>query len=84
MNFAGMTDEELQAKITKYSEAIEQVATGGVGVVAGEGRRMEYTQGNSKLLERLLYRAEEEWYRRHPEDRPTVSGACAISMSFPR
>lgn len=45
--YADLTDEQLLAEISEYRGAIKQVAMGGgVGVVAGEGRRIEYTSGN--------------------------------------
>ena len=45
--YADLTDEALLAEIAEYRAAIKKVAMGGnVGVVAGEGRRIEYTAGN--------------------------------------
>src|SRR3546814_8459444 len=46
--YSTMTDQELLAEIKQYRDALKAVAIGGgVGVVAGEGRRVEYVQGNS-------------------------------------
>ena len=45
--YADLTDEQLSAEISEYRAAIKAVAVGGgVGVVAGEGRRVEYVAGN--------------------------------------
>jgi len=45
--YADLTDEQLVAEIAEYRAAIKKAAIGGgVGVVAGEGRRIEYTAGN--------------------------------------
>lgn len=46
--YSTMTDQELLAEIKQYRDALKAVAIGGgVGVVASEGRRVEYVQGNS-------------------------------------
>lgn len=54
-----LTDEQLLAEIEEYRAAIKKVAIGGgVGVVAGEGRRVEYVQSNleaARLALRELY-----------------------------
>lgn len=47
--YADLTDEELKAEIAEFRLAIKQAAKGGVGVVAGEGRRLEYTAGNMNI-----------------------------------
>lgn len=45
--YADLTDDELSAEISEYRAAIKKVATGGgIAVVAGEGRRVEYVSGN--------------------------------------
>jgi diaminopimelate decarboxylase len=45
--YADLTDEQLSAEISEYRAAIKKVALGGgIGVVAGEGRRIEYAEGN--------------------------------------
>lgn len=44
--YEDLTDEELAAEITAYREAIRKVELNDVGVVAGEGRRLEFTSGN--------------------------------------
>lgn len=42
-----LTDEQLTAEIREYQAAIKAVGIGGgVGVVAGEGRRVEYVASN--------------------------------------
>ena len=53
--YSGLTDQELAAKITRYMTAIEEVDLGGgVGVIAGEGRRMEITAANANSARRTL------------------------------
>lgn len=47
--YGSLTDEELKAEIAEYRAAIKKAAMGGVGVVAGEGRRLEYTAGNMSI-----------------------------------
>lgn len=45
--YADLTDEQLSAEISEYSGAIKKIALGGgIAVVAGEGRRVEYASGN--------------------------------------
>ena len=49
--FINYTDEEIQTAITESYEAKRTIARGGVAVViAGEGRRVEYTQANASAL----------------------------------
>lgn len=49
--YSDLTDEELSAKIAKYRQAAEDLDIGEqVAVVAGEGRRMEFTRANSRRL----------------------------------
>ena len=53
--YSQMTDQELADKISKYMAAIEEAELGGgVGVVAGEGRRMEFTSANLDAAKRTL------------------------------
>lgn len=52
--YADLTDEELNAKVSELRDAIEKVSLGGaVAVIAGEGRRVEYTRANSEGLNSL-------------------------------
>lgn len=45
--YSTFTDQQLLAEIKEYQGAIKAVAIGGgVGVVAGEGRRVEFVTGN--------------------------------------
>lgn len=63
--FDDLTDEELAAKIIELRTKIETVAGGGaVTVIAGEGRRKEFSRGNIDDLERLLNMALAEKERR--------------------
>ena len=46
--YATMTDQELLAEIKEYQAALKATAIGGgVGVIAGEGRRVEIVQSNT-------------------------------------
>lgn len=59
--YSDLTDEELEAKITELRDGIEKVAMGGaVAVIAGEGRRKEFTRSNSTELRKLLNAALDE------------------------
>lgn len=65
MNIYGrpfFTDDELVAEIKAYVKAKRQLAHGeAVGVIAGEGRRVEFVRANSgsldTALEEMLYEA---------------------------
>jgi hypothetical protein len=49
------SDDELVQTILAYRKAIRDVAMGGgVGVVAGENRRLEFTQANVKLAQTAM------------------------------
>lgn len=53
--YSDLTDEELDAKIIELRDKVETVVGGGaVAVIAGEGRRKEYTRGNIDGLRGLL------------------------------
>lgn len=61
--YSTMTDQELLAEIKQYRDAIKATALGGgVGVIAGEGRRVEIVQSNMSearlALRELLVEAE--------------------------
>lgn len=56
------TDDQLTAEIRAYAKARRDLAHGaGVAVIAGEGRRVEFTSGSSSQLgsdlEEMLYEA---------------------------
>lgn len=44
-----LTDEALLAEIATYRNAIREASTNGVGVIAGEGRRVEFTTSNVQI-----------------------------------
>lgn len=74
--YADLTDTELAAKIKTLSEAVEGLDMGGkVAVVAGRGRRMEYTQGSRGNLDALLREAMKE---RAGRAGVNVSGAIEV------
>jgi hypothetical protein len=50
-----LTDEQLLAEYAEYHEAAKKVAFGGeIAVIAGEGRRAEYTKSNADALNLAL------------------------------
>lgn len=49
-----LTDEALIAEITAYRKAIRDAAMRKVGVIAGEGRRLEFTSSNVGLAQSAL------------------------------
>lgn len=76
--YSDLTDEELAAKVTELRDAYEKTIGGGVAVIAGNGRRMEYTRADSKALMGLLRDAQNEQDERR--------GNCptgAIGVIFP-
>lgn len=68
--FDDLTDEALDAKIVELRGKIEKVMSGeAVAVMAGEGRRIEYTRGNVDGLQQLLDSAITERDRRRNSGR---------------
>lgn len=77
--YGHLTDEELAAKIADLASKYENAQTGGVAiVVAGDGRRIEYTRSNSAGLLGLLTDASRERDRR-----AGVHTSGAIRVVFP-
>lgn len=71
MGYDTMTDAELDAEIVELRAAARSLTSGGdVQVVAGEGRRMEYTRANHQDLRRDLNAACREKARRDPNFDP--------------
>jgi len=63
--YTNLSDADLQAKIDTFTSAYEAAMSGGVAtVVAGEGRRIEYTKSNATGLYSLLKLALDEQQRR--------------------
>lgn len=53
--YSDLTDEQLAAKIVQFRDAQDELALGGgVAVIAGEGRRIEYTRSQSGKLASAL------------------------------
>lgn len=53
--YSDLSDEALAAKITTFTEKLEEVAIGGdVAVIVSDGRRMELVRGNTGAAERIL------------------------------
>lgn len=78
--YANLTDADLAAKIVELTAKYETALGGGVAtVVAGEGRRVEYTRANSAGLLSLLRAATNERDRRAGIH---VSGAIAVSYPY--
>lgn len=63
--YSGETEEWLLAEIAQYREAIKTATIGGgVGVVAGEGRRVEFVSCNAGEARKELRELEAELARR--------------------
>ena len=63
--YSDLTDEALAAKIIEFRDKVELVAAGGaVAVIAGEGRRKEFTRANLGDLKLLLRELLNEQERR--------------------
>lgn len=59
--YEDLSDEDLDEKIAKFRDAIEEATIGGdVAVIVSDGRRMELTRGNMAGSEKLLTRLLEE------------------------
>jgi hypothetical protein len=79
MIYEHLTDTELDAKKRMLAEKYEEAMGGGVAIViAGEGRRVEYTRANADGLLSLMKAVDLEQRKRRGEQ---VSGA--ISVTFP-
>ena len=73
-----LTDEDLDAKIVELRGKVEQVISGGVArVVAGNGRRIEYSSANREGLEGLFKAAVRE-----KQARAGVQVSGAINVTF--
>jgi ribosomal protein L29 len=64
MRYRDLTVEELQAQIVEYRTAKKETATGGVGTVIAEGRRIDYVRPNQDGLNEELRELEAELARR--------------------
>lgn len=75
----GLDDVELRALVTELRSGVkEAMIGGGVAVIAGEGRRMEYTRANLKDLKAELAAAQRELARRDPNY--DAGGALAVEF----
>jgi hypothetical protein len=63
--YEDFTDEELAAEIAAYRGAIRKADLNDVGVVAGEGRRVEFTRSNVGSARTALRDMLAEWNRRN-------------------
>lgn len=80
-DYRGLSDDDLRAKITRYEAAIEEIDLGGgVAVIAGEGRRMEYVQANASKARETLEDLYYERSRRWPADYPRQGRAIAVRI----
>lgn len=78
--YGDLTDEQLDAKIADLRAKLETVYEGGAAiVVAGEGRRVEYTRSNASGLEGMLKDAVREKQRRAGVQ---VSGALGVVFPY--
>lgn len=62
--YSDLTVEQLIAEIAEYRTAIKEAIKGGVGVVAAEGRRIEYTRYDTRGARLELRELEAELARR--------------------
>lgn len=77
--YGNLTDDQLAAKINELTTKYETALAGGVAVVvAGEGRRVEYTRANATGLMSLITAATREQQRR-----AGVQVEGAIRVRFP-
>lgn len=76
-----LDDAALDAKIIELRGKLETVAGGGVVAIAGEGRRKEFSRGNSAALQKLYDAAVFERSRRQGGGRV---GGRALGLSFIR
>lgn len=77
--YGHLTDEALAAKIVELSAKYETAISGGVAtVVAGQGRRIEYTKANAEGLKSLLTDA-----IRERDGRAGVQIGGALPITFP-
>jgi membrane protease subunit (stomatin/prohibitin family) len=78
--YQDLTDEELVAKIANLTSLYETAISGGTAVVvAGEGRRVEYTRSNAAGLASLITAAQREQQRRAGVQ---ITGAIAVSYPY--
>lgn len=78
--YINLTDEEVVTAITDTFAARSQIGTGGVAVViAGEGRRVEYTPADNKQLSSDLRHLEYE-ARLRGLDIAGIGGAVAVEF----
>lgn len=77
--YGDLDDAALAAKIVELRGKYEQAIGGGVAtVVAGQGRRIEYTRSNAAGLLSLIKEAVRE-----QESRAGVQVSGALSITFP-
>ncbi len=77
--YTDLSDVDLELKVKDLTAKYERVMEGGAAVVvAGEGRRVEYTRANDKGLLALLTAA-----RREQQRRAGVQVSGAIQVTFP-
>lgn len=77
--YINFTDDELIAEITALRDARRKIAMGGVAVIQGEQRRVEYTTGSAQLLNQDMRELEYEARQRGLE----IAGeGGAISVEF--
>jgi peptidoglycan hydrolase-like protein with peptidoglycan-binding domain len=77
--YGNLSDDDLAAKIVELTASYEKTMTGGAAiVVAGQGRRIEYTRSNSSGLMALLTAATREQQRR-----AGIQVDGALSITFP-
>ena len=77
--YGNLSDADLATKITDLTAQYEKAISGGVAtVVAGQGRRLEYTRSNASGLLSLIKEA-----AREQQARAGVQVGGALAITFP-
>ncbi len=80
--YSDLTDEELNDRITKFRDALEELALGGdVAKIQTDNRLMEVVRGDTGKAERILTQLRNE---RDLRANGGVLPGCALSMEFLR
>lgn len=78
--YANMDDDALLAEINVFRQAIRKQSLSGVGVIAGEGRRIEFTNSNISEARTELRNLMAEARRRGLSIADGFGGAIAVEI----
>lgn len=78
--YTDLTDEALVAEIKSYHAAIGKQSKSGIGVIAGEGRRIEFTRANIRDARTELRNLLNEARRRGLPIGDGSGGAIAVEI----